>query len=165
MVIDLEGLMQGSQEQLALDCMLDFSNETLNGRVPFTTPVHVTGEIRNKAGIVTLDAVAAFTFTFDCDRCASRTEKKMQVPLVHTLLQELSNDKDWEDYIVVPDLQLNLADLALEDIYLSLPSKLLCKDDCKGLCPQCGTNLNEASCNCKKEVDPRLEALLSMLDD
>ncbi|MCM1392652.1 MAG: DUF177 domain-containing protein, partial [Ruminococcus sp.] len=40
-----------------------------------------------------------------------------------------------------------------------------CKDDCKGICPRCGTNLNETSCECKKEIDPRLEALLSFLDD
>ena len=63
-----------------------------------------------------------------------------------------------------PDGKLDLSQLALEDVFLSLPSKLLCKEDCKGICPQCGKNLNEGPCGCKKEVDPRLAALLDFLD-
>ena len=47
-----------------------------------------------------------------------------------------------------------------ESIYTLLPTKVLCKDDCKGLCPVCGKNLNEGSCSCINEnTDPRLEAL------
>lgn len=47
-----------------------------------------------------------------------------------------------------------------ESIYTLLPTKVLCRDDCKGLCPVCGKNLNEGSCSCINEnTDPRLEAL------
>ena len=67
-------------------------------------------------------------------------------------------------YILVPDGKLDLSQLALEDVFLSLPSKLLCSEDCKGICPQCGKNLNEGPCDCKKEIDPRLAALLDLLD-
>ena len=165
MIIDLEGLMNGGVEELPIDAALDFSDDARSGAVPFTTPVQLLGAITNRAGIVSLDATASFRIAFDCDRCARRTEKNMQVSMRHTLLRELSNDKDWEDYIVVPDLQLDLAQLAREDIILALPSKLLCKEDCKGLCPQCGANLNDAPCQCKKEIDPRLEALLSLFDN
>lgn len=47
-----------------------------------------------------------------------------------------------------------------ESIYTLLPTKILCRDDCKGLCPVCGKNLNEGSCSCvNDDIDPRLEAL------
>jgi uncharacterized protein len=47
-----------------------------------------------------------------------------------------------------------------ESIYTLLPTKILCRDDCKGLCPECGADLNEGTCSCKNEnIDPRLEAL------
>ena len=47
-----------------------------------------------------------------------------------------------------------------ESIYTLLPTKILCREDCKGLCPVCGKNLNEGSCSCESEdIDPRLEAL------
>ncbi|MBQ3402431.1 MAG: DUF177 domain-containing protein [Synergistaceae bacterium] len=47
-----------------------------------------------------------------------------------------------------------------ESIYTLLPTKILCREDCKGLCPNCGADLNEGECSCRNEnIDPRLEAL------
>ena len=44
-------------------------------------------------------------------------------------------------------------------VLLASPVKLICREDCKGLCPQCGTNLNNATCNCQQPGDPRWAAL------
>jgi uncharacterized protein len=58
------------------------------------------------------------------------------------------------------DEQIDLNDLLREQFYLALPMKPLCREDCKGLCPQCGTNLNTDTCDCSTEwEDPRLAAL------
>jgi uncharacterized protein len=52
-----------------------------------------------------------------------------------------------------------------EQFYLALPMKPLCRADCKGLCPMCGTNLNRGTCDCKREwKDPRLSALKELRD-
>lgn len=56
--------------------------------------------------------------------------------------------------------EIDLGQLMEEQFYLSLPMKPLCQDDCKGLCSNCGTNLNRATCDCNTTwEDPRLEAL------
>ena len=56
--------------------------------------------------------------------------------------------------------EIPLRQLMEEQFYLSLPMKPLCKDDCKGLCANCGTNLNKATCDCNTQwEDPRLAAL------
>ncbi|MEO7157527.1 MAG: DUF177 domain-containing protein [Vicinamibacterales bacterium] len=58
------------------------------------------------------------------------------------------------------DDQIDLGQLIMEQFHLALPMKPLCDKACKGLCPQCGTNLNTGSCDCTQEwIDPRLEAL------
>jgi uncharacterized protein len=58
------------------------------------------------------------------------------------------------------DDQIDLNELLREQFYLALPMKPLCRDDCKGLCSQCGTNLNTASCDCAPAwEDPRLAGL------
>lgn len=58
---------------------------------------------------------------------------------------------------------LNLAEVAWEQFMLALPPQPLCKEDCKGLCYECGTNLNVGSCSCKKEEgDPRLDVLRNL---
>ncbi len=55
---------------------------------------------------------------------------------------------------------IDIGQLMREQFYLSLPMKPLCQEDCRGLCGQCGTNLNGGSCNCSREWDdPRLAAL------
>jgi uncharacterized protein len=59
--------------------------------------------------------------------------------------------------------EIDLGQLMREQFYLSLPMKPLCRVDCKGLCPSCGTNLNRGSCDCKREwEDPRFAALKNL---
>ena len=118
----------------------------------------------NRAGVVTMQAAASCTMRFLCDRCAAQTERTLHVPMEHILVSELQSEDDADRYILVPDGKLDLYQLTLEDIFLSLPSKLLCREDCKGICPTCGKNLNEGPCGCKKEIDPRLAPFLDFLD-
>jgi DUF177 domain-containing protein len=63
------------------------------------------------------------------------------------------------------DETIDLGQLMDEQFYLALPMKPLCRTDCKGLCPNCGTNLNEAACECQvRWVDPRLAGLKSLMN-
>lgn len=62
------------------------------------------------------------------------------------------------------DDQIDLAHMIREQVYLALPMKPLCKDECRGLCPECGTNLNLSSCSCVRDtLDPRLATLKTLL--
>ena len=158
MFIQLEALLGGGIESLPLDYEFDFSKEELGGVFPFTTPVTLKGEIRNTAGIVTIKAKADFSMEVTCDRCAEDIKPQFTVNVEHGLVASL-NHEDNDDYILVEDMKLDIEQLTLEDIYLALPGKFLCKEDCEGLCSECGANLNEGSCNCKKPIDPRWEAL------
>lgn len=164
MFIALESLFNGGIDELPLQYDFDFSDESVNGVFPFTTPVKLSGKILRNAEIVSVDAVIDFTLDVICDRCAESTKLDFRLPMKHILVTEV-NDEDNDDYIIIEDMKLDIAELTLEDIYLALPSKFLCSDDCKGVCPSCGVNLNTGSCSCKKEVDPRLEALLDLLND
>ena len=165
MLIALESLFNDGVERISLDgYSFDFHNEEYNGVFPFITPVKLCGEIVNKAGIVSISAVADFDFEAPCDRCAAIVKKRFKAPIEHILVRELNNEEN-DDFILVENMELDIERLTLEDVYLFLPTKFLCKDECKGLCSMCGANLNETSCECKKEIDPRLEALLSFLDD
>lgn len=160
----LESIFNGGIEKLDLQFSYDFSSVEVGGVFPFTTPVLLNGEIRNRAGVVEIDAVASFDYVADCDRCAALTKTRYEVPVKHGLVSKLNNE-DNDDYIVVENMELDVEALTLEDIYLFLPGKYLCSEDCKGICSQCGTNLNEKSCDCKKEIDPRWASLLSFTDE
>ena len=82
----------------------------------------------------------------------------------HILVVSL-NHEDNDSFVLIDNYQLPLDELVEEDLILDQPSKRLCKEDCRGLCPQCGKNQNEGSCGCEqKTVDPRLAALQQLLD-
>jgi len=63
------------------------------------------------------------------------------------------------------DEEIDLGQLMREQFYLALPMKPLCRESCRGLCPQCGTNLNSGTCTCSPTwTDPRLEGLRALID-
>lgn len=163
MFIELKNLFENEGERLPVDQSFDFSGEELNGVHPFVSPVRVKGEICNRAGIVSLHARAAFSWQAPCDRCAADIRRDMLLPLEHVLVTHL-DEEDTGVFIVVEGMRLALDSLVREDILLALPAKFLCREDCNGLCPMCGKNLNDGSCGCEKPVDPRLEVLRQLLD-
>ena len=71
---------------------------------------------------------------------------------------------DYADRLLLDDGAVDLSELARETFILNMPSKTLCREDCRGLCSGCGVNLNYEKCRCKKEVDPRLAALAKLLE-
>ena len=82
----------------------------------------------------------------------------------HVLVLSLENEDDG-NFIQVTNYKLDLDELTRADILLELPTKYLCSENCKGLCPVCGKNLNDGTCNCDlHQIDPRLEALKKLID-
>lgn len=164
MFIELESIFNTEGLAKSFSYELPLTDTLPDGSCPFKTPVLVEGKVQNNTGIVSLSATARYTFSAVCDRCAKPFEAMREVPVLHTLVSRL-NEEDTGEYIVVDNLRLDLDELVREDVLLDLPSKILCREDCQGLCPQCGADLNIARCNCKKAVDPRMAALLELLED
>lgn len=164
MIIELKQVFDLIDECLQFEYDYDLSGYEIFNDKPFFVPVHVKGEVVNRAGIVILSYAADFKLRLHCDRCLDEFERNFTVSCEQVLVTELNTDND--EYIVVEDYKLNTDELVLSDILLNLPSKLLCSRDCKGLCPQCGANLNHADCLCKKtDIDPRLAALSEFFND
>jgi len=114
----------------------------------FSEPVRIEGRIYNRAGVVYLDYNAGFTSLLTCDRCLSEFEREYSFDFSHIVVPSVSADND--EYIVADGESIEMNEIAITDILLQLPSKILCKEDCKGLCMMCGCNLNVSECNCLK---------------
>lgn len=164
MLLQLKSLFMGDTQSVPIDCVLDFSELELYGSCPLREPVHVTGRVENRTGIVQLTADVAYVLDTTCDRCMTPLHRESVLRIEHILVASL-NREDADDLILVENHQLSLDDLVEADLILSLPMKILCKEDCRGLCFQCGKNLNEGLCGCRTEsVDPRLAVLKDLLD-
>ena len=163
MILDLEPIFNNEGMVKEFSFELDLSSQELSGTKPFVAPVRVSGSAGNYTGIVELRAKAVFELETSCDRCAKPITLPQETEIFHTLVTHL-NDESNDELMLVNELRYDLDPLITEDIFLDLPSKLLCSEDCKGVCPRCGKDLNQGSCSCEKEVDPRLAALKQLLD-
>ncbi|HHZ05216.1 MAG TPA: DUF177 domain-containing protein [Clostridiales bacterium] len=165
MLLDLKEVFLNDGKRLVQNCSVDMSDMEINGVKPFVSPVMVNAVADNRAGIVKITCKADFTYSRPCDRCTTDTAKDMSMTFVHPLVVSLSGDHN-DDYIETPDYTLELDDLIIADVLLEIPSKHLCSEDCKGLCPICGTDLNRTTCSCdSSHIDSRLEILKQLIDN
>jgi uncharacterized protein len=125
----------------------------LNGEIRLTR----TGE-----GLYLQGTLGAHT-TASCNRCLTEFEQPLQIELGDLLVYPPGRGED--PLLSVPETgMLDLTPLLREYLVLDVPSQPLCRPDCKGLCPECGNNLNESTCeHPESQIDPRLAHLSSLL--
>ena len=117
----------------------------------FAAPVAVSGEFYNRAGIVTLKYTVSCTLDVVCDRCLTELKRDYSYDFSHTVVPSLQSEGDiYDTYLVAQHDSIDMNETAISDLLLMLPTKMLCREDCKGLCDICGCNLNEGTCDCRK---------------
>ena len=163
MFLDVRPILHVPGKKLPFQFHLDLTDMEFNGRYPVTQPVMVQGEVRNVATVLELDLVAETTLDAVCDRCGKEFSQEKSVPFSCMLAEELENGEN-DEIVLLEDGKVDLGDLARTAFILEMDTKTLCSEDCKGLCPRCGADLNLGPCSCKKEVDPRLAVLAKLLD-
>lgn len=166
MKLDLGRVLDRSGEVDVVTTDVDLTDAAFYGRHPFSAPVRVTARAENHVGIVTLDCTYAFTLSVNCDRCLAPMEIPSTRTVCHTVVRALENTEDEEGYLVTEDGIVELTELATNDILPELPTRFLCREDCRGLCPICGANRNLTDCGCaEKTEDPRLAPLRKLLEN
>ena len=157
MLFELKSVFMNDGETKKCSYELDITKLDVDGIFPFTTPVTVNAEAQNRASLVTLTLSCKYGFCRPCDRCGTPVEDETEVSFSHPLVQELVDERN-DDYIETPDFTLELDEVVISDIILHYPQKYLCKDDCRGLCPKCGKNLNEGDCGSRRSTVWKLNA-------
>ena len=165
MILDLKRIFATENSVMEIEHSLDMSDVDFFGNYPLKTPVKITGNVSNRASVVSLNLNIDYTFAAPCDRCGVDTEHNHTV-IVDKLLATAIERQESDTIITVPDMKLDVDEFVYSEVILDLPSKHLCSDSCKGICFKCGKNLNEGECSCStKEVDPRLAKLMELLDN
>lgn len=164
MKIDVRPILHTPGQRLSFQFELDLSGLDFDGRHPISRPVAVEGEVRNTADLVTLALTARTTLDEVCDRCGKEFLQDKEVEYRCMLAEELQNEES-DEIVLLEDGNVDAGGLARTALILGMDSKHLCSEDCKGLCPRCGADLNLGPCSCGKEPDPRLAALAKLLEN
>ena len=165
MLLGLSKIIDCPGQSVSFSTSVDLSDLQFGTCEPVRDPVMASGIVRNTAGVLMMKGSIQTRLYGVCDRCASEFERDIEFPIDVVLVTELANE-DNEDEWVFPleGDSANLEEIVRTAFVLNMDSKLLCEPDCKGLCCQCGKNLNEGPCNCQKELDPRFAALRQLLE-
>ena len=167
MQIRLQELATMPDYRARFDYTIDLSKEKVGFEFPFRQPVRLEGEVSDDAGAITLSATVYAHVTTRCARCGKPVEYDKETDVEFLLVKELEGEEeDLRDdvYLVESDV-VELDDILIPELILDMEMAVVCDEDCKGLCPKCGKNLNQGECGCVvKEVDPRLAVLQKFLD-
>ena len=165
MLLGLSEIIDRPGESVSFSTSVDLSDLCYGVSHPVSEPVKAEGTVRNTAGVLMMKGEISTTIHATCDRCARDFDRDISYPIDVILVTELSNEENEDEWVFpLEGDSADLDDIVRTVFVLNLDSKLLCKEDCKGICHRCGKNLNDGPCNCQKELDPRFAALQQLLE-
>ena len=162
MKLDMRPMLRGEVDRIKVDFeLLPFE---INGAT-IDSNVKVVGEITDTAGYMQLSLSASFDYHGECARCLSPVKSTFETEFVRTVVSEgtLSEEQledNVDEYVIIENGQLDIDEQICEELVLDFPMRLLCSEDCPGLCPKCGKPLRDGECGCDlTERDPRWDVL------
>lgn len=131
----------------------------------FAEPVRVEGRVENIGDrILEVQGSIKTSVEDSCYRCLAKIRVNLNISFCFKF-SDVPIEFDEEEIIPFSGDEIELRPYILNEIILNWPGQILCKPDCKGICPHCGANLNITACHCKdEEIDPRLSVLKQFLE-
>lgn len=164
MLVNLSDVFTSEGKVESIEVPLEMTNFTSRlGEFPITEKSAVqftfTNIGVNKAKV---EGNVKLTFATQCDRCLADVSTRLDLVFDRVVMSPEIATEDDEDG--VPDYmegyQFNVETFVYSEILINWPAKILCKEDCKGVCPKCGQDLNVGDCGCDTFVpDPRMAVL------
>lgn len=159
MVLNLKQLYDIVGEKIGFDYVIGGDKLAEIHGYSFSDGISVSGQAYNRAGVLTLSYTVTFTLKAECDRCLRPFERPFFYEFEHILVRTVNTDND--EYIVTEGDSMDLDEQVITDILIQIPTKLLCKEDCKGLCFVCGADLNQGECGCDRSVSSMNKVIIN----
>lgn len=164
MLINLYDILSVSGKELTLEGELESKKVMFHGEelgITYKKPVSITLKHIEK-DTVYVEFQVEVTVNQLCSRCLSDVVCDYMLDVKRTInvaKKEACTDDslEFDEISYIEDCTLDVDMLVLDELYTVIPMNVLCKEDCKGICKVCGTNLNKSTCNCDQTVpDPRM---------
>lgn len=162
MLLDLREIIELPGGKVPFDFEPDLSELAGGSITAVKKHSRAAGSVTNTAGLLTFTCEIDAVCLCSCARCL----KEFEYPVRRTVKANITEHGDGEDpdgYFLQGD-KIDASEIIITELILDIDNRLLCRDDCAGLCKKCGADLNEGECGCGKETDPRLEVLRQLLD-
>jgi DUF177 domain-containing protein len=169
MRIELENL-EGGKGDFAHVYKPDDLNP-VDERVSLTQPATVSGKVRLAGNEVFVNGHVEARAQVECDRCLQPVETPVNADFALEYISGSEYESSEAAELTETEMSVSVFDgkaidvdeIVKEQILLAVPTRMLCREDCKGICPECGTDRNTGDCNCAtNDIDPRWAALKNL---
>ena len=153
---------------------IDEEHVALDEDIRLVGPLTGHARIRHINQGLLVDGWVDVTLALSCTRCLKDIEQPMHVTFAERFYPTVDvvtgiplppSDEGDDAFPIDEHHQLDLTEAVRQAVLLAIPMVTLCKEDCAGLCPQCGKDLNLGPCDCEPEVDERMSVLKTLLQD
>ena len=167
MILNMGPILRG--EITRMDISYELTPEPVFD-VVFPENAKVSGVLTDDAGYMRLHLTATLPYRGQCARCLAPVEGVFELDFERTVaaegaISEEQLEENIDSYVMIRDGKLDVDEPLREELLISFPMRLLCDENCEGLCPKCGKPRREGDCGCsQREIDPRLAVLQKWLD-
>ncbi len=161
MIVDISSILKVNNEKVDFSISENIEN---TGNYPdvcgFLSPVKVEGTITNLDGIFEVRGEGSVFAQINCGRCLGPVDVEVSFEVNEDFSLTGSKNEEIETF---SGYTIDLSSVVARSLLVGLPMRVLCDNDCRGLCPICGRDLNKGDCKCDTSViDPRFESLRSL---
>ena len=170
MLIDLSELLstEHKKQEYKVPVEMDTFNGS-NGEYKFVRKEPVELYIENTGNKeLLIKASTHVSLNIPCDRCLEDVKNDFDIELSKKLDigKSFSELEDRDEFSFIEGSELDVDKMVYNEILVNLPMKVLCSENCKGICNRCGANLNTQTCDCDKtELDPRMSKILDVFNN
>ncbi len=172
MKLDITSIIKnngGTIDIMVQDTLEDLKTDL--GAVSFKGPVEFSGTVANNNGMLVLQGLARVSYETFCDRCGKRIERELAVNIDEGIIEksgigdEIEEDFN-DDRFTFSGNTLELGRILADNLLTNIPMSHKCREDCPGLCPECGAEISGESCSCGETnpTDSRFDALKGFFD-
>ncbi len=169
--VDVSKIHNGEKNEIPFSFCID-KDDMSTADLKMSRDVDVSGRVYKRAegrnsdeNLIELEIKLCGEYVSCCARCAEDVTRTFNINTVFGVVKNA--DEESTQYVEAPEGILDLDEIARTLFFLEMPTRVLCRDDCKGLCSQCGKNLNFGICSCKpeKKSNKALADLKKLLDN
>lgn len=165
MILDVSSILKETGGKIDINAELDFADiDFLGESFHFTAPLKLIGKIYNNGKSLRLTVDVDGRMSVHCARCMKEFETDINYTVDEDFMQG-DDTVEEDDIILFSGTEIELDEIVSNAFLMNVSGKYLCSDDCKGLCPKCGKDLNEGDCGCiDDDIDPRWLGLKDIMD-
>jgi uncharacterized protein len=166
MKVNISGILKNIDSSIKINDSLSIPLISYKGEdIIVKSPIGVDARIMNSGDYMLIKGNIKADFVLKCSRCLEKFDYVLETDFEEKISNKHVDEND-EEIIYFEGDSIDITDIIINNILLSLPMKHVCREDCKGLCPHCGKNVNMHDCDCfQEDLDPRLEVLKNLLKD